>query len=475
MPQPNGSLKAALDYLDAHLPDFQEQLVRLSRVPGVSAEPAPNPHLRRSAEETAAVMRDAGIQNVQILDIPGVHPYVYGDWLGKPGAPTILLYGHHDVQPEGRPEKWISPPYEPTVRGGRLYGRGTADDKGGFMAWLAGFAAWAGAGGCPVNVRFLIEGEEEVGSMHLPAFLERHRERLSADVVVLSDTANFATGHPAITWQLRGLVQVDVEVACLDRPVHSGDFGGAVPDPLQVLARILDGLRGEDGSIDVPGLYRQVVKPTAAVRRRLRRLPFSAAAFRRGAGMVRGARLEGERGFSPYEQLWTRPSLTVIAIDAPALEGSVNQVVDSARARVSVRTVPNMDARRTGERLVRRLTKSPPAGAHVTASVVRTTPWWTTEPSGPAFEAAIRSLEKGYGKRPALVGSGASIGFVKPFADALRGVPCILTGVEDPGCAAHSEDESLHLGDWRKSMRSAVHLFGELGALGRAGLKKRRR
>jgi acetylornithine deacetylase/succinyl-diaminopimelate desuccinylase-like protein len=165
----------------------------------------------------------------------------------------------------------------------------------------------------------------------------------------------------------------------------------------------------------------------------------------------------------------------VIAIDAPPFEGSVNQVLDSARARVSVRTVPNMDARRTGELLVGRLTKSPPAGAHVTASVVRTTPWWTTEPAGPAFEAAIRSLEKGYGKEPALVGSGASIGFVKPFADALRGVPCILTGVEDPGCAAHSEDESLHLGDWKKSMRSAVHLFGELGALGRAGLKKRRR
>jgi cysteinylglycine-S-conjugate dipeptidase len=471
-PSPASTALSALDRRYRHL---EGALCDLVRVPGVSAAGFPAEDLRRSAEATAEVLRRFGVENVSILEADGAPPYVYGDWLRAPGAPTVLVYGHHDVVPPGPLERWTTPPYEPAVRRGRLYGRGTADDKGGFMAWLAGFVAWTDAGGCPVNLRFLIEGEEEVGSMHLPAFLARHRDRLKADVVVLSDTANFATGHPAITWQLRGLVQVDVEVACLDRPVHSGDFGGAVPDPLQILARILDGLRGEDGSIEVPGLYRQVGKPSAAVRRRLRKLPFSAAAFRRGAGMVKGVRLEGERGFSPYEQLWTRPSLTVIAIDAPAFEGSVNQILDSVRARVSVRTVPNMDARRTGELLVKRLTKSPPAGARVTASVVRTTPWWTTEPSGPAFEAAVRSLEKGYGKKPALIGSGASIGFVKPFADVLRGVPCILTGVEDPGCAAHSEDESLHLGDWRKSMRSAVHLFGELGALGRAGLKKRRR
>jgi acetylornithine deacetylase/succinyl-diaminopimelate desuccinylase-like protein len=466
---------AALRALDRRYRELEQALCDLVRVPGVSAAGDAAVELRRSAEATAEVLRRFGVENVSCLEVEGAPPYVYGEWLRAAGAPTVLVYGHHDVVPPGPLERWTTPPFEPVVRRGRLFGRGTADDKGGFLAWIAGFVAWQDAGGCPVNLRVLIEGEEEVGSTHLPAFLAAHRDRLDADVVVLSDTANFATGHPAITWQLRGLVQVDVEVACLDRPVHSGDFGGAVPDPIQVLARLLDGLRAADGSIDVPGLYRRVVRPGAAVRRRLRQLPFSAAAFRRGAGMVEGTRLEGERGFTPYEQLWTRPSLTVIAIDAPPFEGSVNQILDSARARLSLRTVPNMDADRTGERLVRRLTKSPPAGARVSARVVRTTPWWTTDPSGPAFEAAIRSLEKGYGKKPALVGSGASIGFVKPFADALRGVPCILTGVEDPGCAAHSADESLHLGDWKKSMRSAVHLFGELGAIGRAGLRKRRR
>jgi acetylornithine deacetylase/succinyl-diaminopimelate desuccinylase-like protein len=392
--------------------------------------------------------------------------------LSAPGAPTVLVYGHHDVVPPGPPEKWSRPPFEPAERKGRLYGRGTADDKGGFMAWVAAAAAYREAASrCPVNLRFLIEGEEETGSASLPAFLERHRERLACDVVVLSDTYNFATGVPALTWQLRGLVQVDVEVSCLSRPVHSGDFGGAVPDAVRILCRLLDDLRAPDGRINVPGLYRRVVRPSAAIRRRLDRLPFSEKAYRRGAGMLPGTRLERERGVSVYQQLWTRPSLTAIAIEAHALHGSANQILDSARARLSMRTVPKMDAEEAGRLLIRKLVTRPPAGAQVEARVVRTTPWWTSDPSGPAHAAALRALEKGYGRKPALIGSGASIGFVKPFADAL-GVPCLLTGVEDPGCAAHSEDESLHLGDWKKSMRSAVYLFDELGRLGKAGLAR---
>jgi acetylornithine deacetylase/succinyl-diaminopimelate desuccinylase-like protein len=279
---------------------------------------------------------------------------------------------------------------------------------------------------------------------------------------------------PALTFQLRGLVQVDVEVSCLERPVHSGDFGGAVPDAVRILCRLLDDLRAADGRIAVPGLYADVARPSARVRRQLARLPFSEAAFRRGASMLAGTRLERERGTSVYEQLWLRPSLSVIAIEAHPLHGAANQVLDSARARISVRSVPRMDPEKTGRQLVRTLTARPPAGARVEARVTRTTPWWTSEPAGPAFEAALRALERGYGRRPAVIGSGASIGFVKPFADSL-GVPCLLTGVEDPGCAAHSEDESLHLGDFRKSIRSAVHLFDELGRLGRAGLAARPR
>jgi acetylornithine deacetylase/succinyl-diaminopimelate desuccinylase-like protein len=462
---------AALRAVERRFAEYKAALCELVRVPGVSAAGASPEDLRRSAEVTGEVLLRLGVENVSVLSLPGVPPYVYGDWLHAPGAPTVLVYGHHDVVPPGPPERWTSPPFLPVERRGRLYGRGTADDKGGFLGWVAAASAALGAvGRLPVNLRFLIEGEEEVGSPHLPELLARHRAKLHADVVVLSDTYNFATGVPALTWQLRGLVQVDVEVTCLDRPVHSGDFGGAVPDAVRILCRLLDDLRAPDGRIGVPGLYRRVARPSPAVRRRLRALPFSEAAFRRGAGLLPGTRLEREKGVSPYEQLWTRPSLTVIAIEAHPLHGSSNQILDSARARISMRTVPNMDAGEAGDLLVRQLTRKPPAGAHVSARVTRSTPWWTTDPEGPAFEAALRALEKGYGRRPALIGSGASIGFVKPFADAM-GVPCLLTGVEDPGCGAHAEDESLHLGDWKKSMRAAVHLFHELADLGKPGLR----
>jgi acetylornithine deacetylase/succinyl-diaminopimelate desuccinylase-like protein len=462
--------------VETRFPEFRDALAELVRVPGVSAPGFPPDDLRRSAEVTGEVLARLGVENVAILSLPGVPPHVCGDWLHAPGAPTVLVYGHHDVVPPGAAERWTSPPFLPVERKGRLYGRGTADDKGGFLAWVAAASAYLrSAGRAPVNLRFLIEGEEEVGSPSLPAFLGRHRSRVDADVVVLSDTYNFATGVPALTWQLRGLVQVDVEVTCLERPVHSGDFGGAVPDPVRILCRMLDDLRASDGRIDIPGLYRRVARPSPAVRRRLRQLPFSEAAFRRGAGMLPGTRLEREKGARVYEQVWTRPSLTVVAIEAHPLHGASNQVLDSARARLSMRTVPNMDSREAGELLVRKLAANPPAGAHVTARVTRSTPWWTTEPTGPAFEAALGALEKGYGRKPALIGSGASIGFVRPFADTLPGVPCLLTGGYDPGCGAHSEDESLHLGDWKKSMRSAVHLFDELGALGVAGLRRERR
>ena len=261
MAQPNGNAKAALSYLDAHLAEFQAQLVALSRIPGVSAEPAPNAHLKRSAEATAEVMRAAGIENVQILEIEGVHPYVYGDWLKKPGAPTILLYGHHDVQPEGRPEKWISPPYEPTVRNGRLYGRGTADDKAGVMTHVAAVASYLkSTGELPLNVRFVIEGEEEIGSENLGKFLQTYKHMLPADFIVLSDTANFDTGIPALTYQLRGICTIDVTVQTIAQPVHSGMWGGPVPDPVQVMCTLIAGLQGKKGEIDVPGLYKQVAK-----------------------------------------------------------------------------------------------------------------------------------------------------------------------------------------------------------------------
>jgi acetylornithine deacetylase/succinyl-diaminopimelate desuccinylase-like protein len=463
---PETARQAALRHVDARFPAWVDTLRELCRIPSVSAAGFPPGPVQQSADAMADLLRRIGMRKVRRLEVSGVHPYVYGEWLEKKGAPTVLLYGHHDVVPPGRPEKWQTPAFEPQERGGRLYARGSADDKGGILAHVAAVDAFlATSGELPLNVRFLIEGEEEIGSQNLPRLLEQHADLMQADYVVLSDTSNFETGWPALTTRLRGLVQVDVEVSCLERPVHSGQKGGPVPDAVQVLSQILARLSKKDGSLNVPGLYDDVAKPTAAERRELRALAFDERAFRRAAGLLKGVRLAGEQKFSIYEQLWTRPSLTVIAFEARPIQGSSNQIVESARARISMRTVPDMDGRQAAKQLIAALTADPPHHARVEARLVRTTPWWKTDPTGPAFDAARRALRAGYGKDAAFIGAGGSIGFVQPFTDHLPGVPCLLVGVEDPPCNAHSENESLHLGDWKKCMRSAVHLYEELAAL----------
>ncbi len=466
MAESNGDVKTALSYAEQHFDEFMRTLVALSRIPSISAEGFPREEVRRSAQAMGDALREAGVEKVQVLEIPGVHPYVYGEWLHKPGAPTILLYGHHDVQPAGRPEKWLSPAFEPTERGGRLYGRGTADDKGGCMTHVAAVTSYLkGAGGLPCNVKFVIEGEEEIGSENLGKFLDKYKHLLSGDFIVLSDTANFDTGIPALTYQLRGIVQVDVEVKVLDHPVHSGMWGGPVPDPVQILSALIADLRNKDGSLDIPGLYKDVAKPSKKQLKRIRSLDFDEKKFKKEAGLGKGTKLWGEKGYSVYEQIWTRPSLTVIASESHEFAGSSNQIVDSARARLSLRTVPNMDGQKAGGQLVKKLTRKPPFGVQVTAKVNGSTPWWTTDPDGPAFEAARRALKAGFKKEAAMIGAGGSIGFVQPFSDLLGGAPCLLTGVEDPSCNAHSENESLHLGDFKKCIAATVHLYDELSRL----------
>jgi acetylornithine deacetylase/succinyl-diaminopimelate desuccinylase-like protein len=474
MTQANGNVKAALGYLDKNYGKFKDTLVELSKIPGVSAEGYPPEALRRSADATATALREAGVENVQVLEIPGVHPYIYGDWLHAPGAPTILLYGHHDVQPEGRHEKWLSPPFEPTERGGRLYGRGTADDKAGVMAHVAAVASYLKSSGkVPCNVKFVIEGEEEIGSGNLGTFLQKYKGMLAADFIVLSDTANFDTGIPALTYQLRGICQVDLEVQVLDHPIHSGMWGGPVPDPVQILCKLIAGLTKDDGSLDIPGLYKMVAKPSKKQAQRLRALAFDEPKFKKEASMMKGMTLAGEKGHTVYEKLWTRPSLTVIALEARQFQGSSNQIIDAARARLSLRTVPNIDGNKAAALLKKRLESKPPYGAKVTVKTSRkaVTPWWTTDPEGPAFEAGRRALKAGFGKDTAMIGAGGSIGFVGPFATMLGGAPCLLMGVEDPKCNAHSENESLHLGDWIKCMKSAIYLYDELS---RVDPKKKR-
>ncbi len=461
------AIDGVLGHIEAHLDETIEKLKQLSRIPGVSADPPPNPALKESAEFVRAWMTEIGLENAEILEIEGVHPYVYADWLHAEGAPTLLLYAHHDVQPPGRPSHWKSPAFEPTERDGRLYGRGVVDDKAGAAIHFAALEAYIKQGGLPVNIKVIIDGEEEIGSENLGAFLERYRSRLDAEVIVLTDTANLAAGLPSITYALRGIVIVDVEVAAIDHPLHSGIWGGPVPDAPLALCTMLGSLVDAEGRIAIDGLYDKVRPLDDTVRERLEGLPYDEAEFRQDAGFLDGVQMAGEQDIrSPYEKIWHRPAIAISALEAAPMKGASNQIVPSARARIGIRTVPDMDAAETAEALCKTLHERAPWGVQVKVEVKAKADWWITDPSGEAFEAAERALASGFGRDSVYIGCGGSIPFVEPFAKVLGGVPALLVGLEDPICNAHSENESLLLSDFRKAVVSVVYLYDELSRLG---------
>ncbi|MBW2281288.1 MAG: M20/M25/M40 family metallo-hydrolase [Deltaproteobacteria bacterium] len=462
----------AIVALDARRERTLEELIEFSRIPGVSAPGFEPAQVVRSAEHVAGLLEDVGLERVEVLQVEGSHPYVLGEWLDAPDdAPTVLIYAHHDVQPPGRAERWESPAFEPTLRAdGRLYGRGVVDDKAGLMLHLAALRGWLdAAGGLPVRVKLLVEGEEEIGSPNLTGFLREHRERLAADVIVLSDTANLATGVPALTTSLRGMVSVAVTVRALERPLHSGLWGGPVLDAATALSRVLARLVDDDGRIALDGIEDDVPELTDAERARLAALPFDADDFRREAGLPAGVRVAGDASRSVYERLWLRPSVAVIALESAPLAGASNQLIDEARALVGVRVAPGQDPVRVRGLVQRALEADPPWGVQVQVRPGAAVPGWRTVPEGPAFDAARRALAAGYGRPSVEIGCGGTIPFVGPFAEVLGGAPALLLGLEDPICNAHGENESLHLGDFDKSCRAAAWLLDELRSVPRLG------
>jgi acetylornithine deacetylase/succinyl-diaminopimelate desuccinylase-like protein len=459
-----------IESLDRGIEAALDDLAALARIPSVSARGYDPAHVAKSAEATAELLAKSGLERVEILTVPGAHPYAVAEWLhAGPDAPTLLFYAHHDVQPPGREAHWHSPPFEPTRRGGRLFGRGVVDDKAGILLHLAAQRAWLAArGALPVNVKWIVEGEEETGSEHLAEFLRAHRARLDCDVLVLSDTANLDTGIPSLTTSLRGIVQVDVTVRALDHPIHSGMWGGPVPDAATALAALLARLVDARGAIAVPGIYDDAPELGAAERAALAALPFDAAAFRRDAGMPAGAPFVRESDRTVYERIWYRPSLALTALEGMPLATAANQLMAEARARVEVRVAPGQDARRIAERVRDFVSTDPPMGVRVETSVTAEVPGWKTRADGPAFDAARRALRAGYRREAVEIGCGGSIPFVGPFVEVLGGVPALLLGLEDPPCNAHGENESLDLADFAKAAHSSAHLLAELRGIPRA-------
>ncbi len=457
-------LRRALDHLEASWDRHLERLSALVRIPSVSTARPPDEQVRRSARAVADLLAEVGLERAEVVEPEGVHPYACAEWLPEREAPTVLLYAHHDVQPPGRPEKWRSPAFEPDLRDGRLFGRGAADDKAGVVMIAAALEAWlAATGRLPLGVRVLVEGEEEIGSEHLTDFLRDHRDRVQADAMILTDTANLDAGIPSLTVSLRGLVTVDVTVRALRAPLHSGMWGGPIPDPALALLRAIAELTDERG-VPIEPLREGIEPPSPEERARLEAIPFDEARFRAQAGLVPGAELIGDPQVPPLARIWGEPSLSVLAFEAGSMDHGGNQIQDAARARVSLRVAPGQDPHRLLAALQEHFRTRVPWGLEVEVTPEAVAGPWRTVPSGPAFDAAVSALTEAYGARAVAIGCGGSIPFVGPFAEALGGVPAILIGVEDPECLAHSENESLLVEDWKKSTRALVRMLSGLAA-----------
>ncbi len=430
------------------LPAVRRDLEDLVRIESVWADPARRDEVHRCAQKVADLLAGAGFATVEIVSAGGA-PAVIARHPAPPGAPTVLLYAHHDVQPEGDAAQWDSPPFEPTERNGRLYGRGTADDKAGIAAHLAAFRAHGG--NPPVGVTVFVEGEEESGSPSLTRLLNEHRDKLAADVIVIADSDNWTADIPALTVSLRGMADCVVEVATLDHGLHSGLWGGIVPDALTVLVRLLASLHDDDGNVAVAGLHYGTAAPVDR----------DPDWVRTESGMLDGVREIGSGTVA--QRLWAAPAVTVIGIDTTPIGKASNTLIPRASAKISLRIAPGGDAVAHLDALRRHLEQRVPFGAHLTVTPGDVGQPYAIDACGAVYDAARAAIRQAWGVDAVDMGMGGSIPFIAEFAEAFPEATILVTGVEDPGTQAHSVNESLHLGVLEKAATAEALLLAALG------------
>jgi acetylornithine deacetylase/succinyl-diaminopimelate desuccinylase-like protein len=453
MPEP------IIAYIDENRSRYIEELKEILRIPSISTSPEAKSDVARCAEFVAAQITAAGMRQVRIFPTDG-HPLVYGEWLGAPGKPTVLIYGHYDVQPVDPLELWESPPFEPAIRNGRIYARGAADDKGQIMMHFKALEAHLTQNGClPVNIKLLIEGEEEIGSDHLDGFIEKNKALLGADLVVISDTAMYAKGVPSICYGLRGLIYYQIDLEGTSTDLHSGSFGGAVINPAYALSRMLAGMKDARGRITIPGFYDDVRKLSPLEKKEFARLRFSDAKLRKEIG---APQLFGEAGYTTLERLWARPTFEINGLLSGFTgEGAKTVISAKAMAKVSMRLVPDQDPGKIGKLFERHLRAVCPKSVRIRIKCLSQGKPWVAPIHHPGIQAATRALQKGFGKRPVFTREGGSIPVVATFAELLK-APSILLGIGLPEENSHAPNEFLDLENYQGGIRTAAHLWNEL-------------
>jgi acetylornithine deacetylase/succinyl-diaminopimelate desuccinylase-like protein len=448
------------DYLQRNRERSLEELSEWLRIPSISAKSEHREDTARAAEWLAERMRAVGMKTVDVVATAG-NPVVVGEWRGAPeGAPTLLVYGHYDVQPPEPLDEWKTAPFEPEVRDGRVYARGSVDDKGQVYLHLKAVEAHLAENGTlPVNVVFLVEGEEEVGSPNLGAFLQEHVERLRCDAVMISDTTMFAEGIPCITVGLRGLAYMEIRVQGPAGDLHSGSYGGAVVNPAVALARIIAQLHDENGRVTIPGFYDRVIELTAEQRSAIAALPFEEETLREEVG---APGLGGEAGFGSIERIWARPTLDVNGLlSGYTGEGAKTVLPARAMAKVSMRLVPDQDYKEIERLFIDHVRSLAPAGVTVEAVALHGGQPWFAEPTGPVFDAAKRALARAYGREPVMIREGGSIPIVQSFQRTLN-APVVLIGFGLPGENAHAPNEWMSVENFHVGAEAIAALYEEL-------------
>ncbi len=455
------------DNFDSHI----EELIQLCKIPSISFPNFDPATCKENAQMVAELFKRIKLENVQVLEIEGGHPFAYADYCHAPGKPTVLLYGHYDVQPIGNENIWESKPFEPVIKEGkgglRLYGRGTADDKAAIITHTALLSAFFETGQePPVNIKVLIEGEEEVGSAHFPDLVKKHRELLKADVMLVPDNTAIDCGQPSLTSSLRGMAGFEITLKGMDKPLHSGMWGGFIPDPAMALSKILASLVDENGMIAVPEIKAMIPQFTKEEEEALSKFKFDEKDAREKAGLLEKTQLIKHCDY-PHAQLWKLPHLAINAFEASKREQAGNIIVPEAWARITVRTPSTMKAKDVEAALKKHLIESTPWGLTIELEAEDHFDGWQVDTEGKDkkyFDAAMIALQKGFDHEVVLQGCGAAIPLVKTFADSYN-APVLLLPMHDPYSYIHSENESLLISDFKKMILSEMHLFEELGKM----------